>query len=208
MLQKSLLLVDDEPLIRESLARELASDSLAVAMAASGEEAISRLDAEWFDIVVSDLVMPGVDGFQVLKAAKARDRHLAVILLTGFGDMDTAIHALRLGADDFLRKPCEIDELTWRIANCLKKQDLERKVAFYERVLPVCSYCGRIRHDQPGEHGRGDWFDLEEYLRRAKGVNLSHGCCPACFARAMGEHGPGPGGPGDPSSSDAAGGVS
>ena len=181
MPQKSLLLVDDEPLIRESLARELASATLAVTVAASGEEAVARLGREWFDVVVSDLVMPGLDGFQVLKAAKGRDRAIAVILLTGFGDMDTAIDALRLGADDFLRKPCEVDELCWRIGNCLKKQELQRKVAFYERVLPVCSYCGKIRHDRPGEHGRGPWYELEEYLRRAKGVNLSHGCCPECF---------------------------
>ena len=70
MPQKSLLLVDDEPLIRESLARELASATLAVTVAASGEEAVARLGREWFDVVVSDLVMPGLDGFQVLKAAK------------------------------------------------------------------------------------------------------------------------------------------
>ncbi len=190
MPQKSLLLVDDEPLIRESLARELVSTTLAVTVAASGEEAVARLGREWFDVVVSDLVMPGMDGFQVLKAAKGKDTAIAVILLTGFGDMDTAIDALRLGADDFLRKPCEVDELCWRIGNCLKKQELQRKVAFYERVLPVCSYCGKIRHDRPGEHGRGPWYELEEYLRRAKGVNLSHGCCPECFARAANDLGP------------------
>lgn len=190
MPQKSLLLVDDEPLIRESLARELASATLAVTVAASGEEAVARLGREWFDVVVSDLVMPGLDGFQVLKAAKSRDRAIAVILLTGFGDMDTAIDALRLGADDFLRKPCEVDELCWRIGNCQKKQELQRKVAFYERVLPVCSYCGKIRHDRPGEHGRGPWYELEEYLRRAKGVNLSHGCCPECFGQAAADLGP------------------
>lgn len=138
------LLVDDEPLIRESLARELASATSAVAVAAGGEEAIARLGSEWCDVVVSDLVMRGMGGFQVLKATKRKD---AGILLTGFGDMDTVIDALRLGADDFVRKPCEIDELSWRIGNCLEKQALQRKVALYERVLPVCSYCGKIRHD-------------------------------------------------------------
>lgn len=206
MPQKSLLLVDDEPLIRESLARELAGATLAVTVAASGEEAVARLGREWFDVVVSDLVMPGLDGFQVLKAAKRKDTAIAVILLTGFGDMDTAIDALRLGADDFLRKPCEIDELRWRIDNCLKKQDLQRKVTFYESVLPVCSYCGKIRHDQPGAHGRGPWYELEEYLRRAKGVNLSHGCCPTCFDREAAEFGPaatGTDGAADPATPDS-----
>ena len=146
MPQKSLLLVDDEPLIRESLARELASATLAVTVAASGEEAVARLGREWFDVVVSDLVMPGLDGFQVLKAAKGRDRAIAVILLTGFGDMDTAIDALRLGADDFLRKPCEVDELCWRIGNCLKKQgNLLRERAAGVQLL---------RQDPPRPPGR------------------------------------------------------
>ncbi|MDX9833782.1 MAG: response regulator [Desulfobulbus sp.] len=137
------------------------------------EEAIARLGSEWCDVIVSDLVIPGMDGFQVFKAAKRKDAGIAVILLTGFGAMDTVIDALRLGADDFVRKSCEIDEMSWCIGNCLEKQALQRKVALYERVLPVCGYCGKIRHDQPGAHGQGPWYDLEEYLRRAKGVNLS-----------------------------------
>lgn len=182
---RKILLVDDEPLILESLARELTEDDFKVSRAANGEEAIAAMDTTCFDLVVTDLVMPGADGFEVLKVAKERDARTKVIILTGYGNMESAVDALRLGADDFLQKPCEIEELRYRMDNCFVKQDLERKVAFYETILPVCSWCRKIRDDRQGEHGQGEWYSLEEYLRRVKGMNVSHGCCPECFALTM-----------------------
>jgi DNA-binding response OmpR family regulator len=187
MRTKKVLLVDDEPLILESTARELAEDDFNVSRAANGAEAIAAMSATSFDLVVTDLVMPMADGFQVLKAAKQRDARTMVIILTGYGNMESAVDALRLGADDFLQKPCEMDELRYRMANCFVKQDLERKVAFYETILPVCSWCRKIRDDRQGEHGQGDWYTLEEYLQRVKGVNVSHGCCPECFNKTLQE---------------------
>lgn len=184
MKRKSLLLVDDEQLILDSLSRELTSNDpdLRITLAASGEEAIAKINDTCFDLVVTDLLMPGLDGFQVLKAVKKRDRHTMVIILTGYGDMESAIDALRLGADDFLLKPCDPDELLYRMSNCFVKQELQRKVALYENILPVCCYCKKIRDDRQGEHGKGRWYSLEEYFNKAKGVFISHGCCPDCFA--------------------------
>ena len=182
---RKILLVDDEPLILVSLSRELAEDHLEVIHASNGEEAIAAINTTYIDLVITDLVMPGVDGFQVLKGAKERDARTMVIILTGYGNMESAVDALRLGVVDFLQKPCEIEELRYRMANCFVKQDLERKVAFYETILPVCSWCRKIRDDQDKEPGQGQWYSLEEYLKRVKGVDVSHGCCPDCFAETM-----------------------
>jgi DNA-binding response OmpR family regulator len=182
---RKILLVDDEPLILESISRELTEDDFKVSRAADGEEAIAAINTTCFDLVVTDLVMPGADGFEVLKVAKERDARTMVIILTGYGNMESAVDALRLGADDFLQKPCEIEELRYRMANCFVKQDLERKVAFYETILPVCSWCRKIRDDRNKGHGQGEWYKLEDYLKRVKGVDVSHGCCPECFALTM-----------------------
>lgn len=75
-------------------------------LAADGQLAVSLIKSAHFDIVVTDLLMSGLDGFQVLKAAKKKDAWTIVIILTGYGDMESAVDALRLGADDFLQKPC------------------------------------------------------------------------------------------------------
>jgi CheY-like chemotaxis protein len=181
MKQKSMLLVDDEKLVLNSLFRELASDELEVTLAANGEEAVDMINTGQFDIVVTDMMMPGLDGFQVLKAAKKRDARTMVIILTGYGDMDSAVDALRLGADDFLQKPCDPGELQYRISNCLVKQEMERKIFLYENILPVCCYCRKIRDDRPGERGEGAWYTLEEYFNKASGVSVSHGICPDCY---------------------------
>ena len=183
MKQKSLLLVDDERIILESLSRELTTSDpgIRVTLANTGEEAISKINAENFDLIVTDLLMPVLDGFQVLKTAKNKGAQTMVIILTGYGDMDSAIDALRLGADDFLLKPCDPEELLYRMSNCFVKQDLQREVSLYENFLPVCCYCKKIRDDRQGVPGTGHWYSLEEYLVTAKGVSVSHGCCPDCF---------------------------
>jgi YesN/AraC family two-component response regulator len=188
MKRKSILLVDDEQIILDTLARDLTSDTLKfdVSLAASGEEAIARINADIFDLVVTDLIMPGLDGFQVLKAAKQKDPHTMVIVLTGYADLDAAVDSLRLRADDFLQKPCDFDELLYRISNCFVKQGLQRQLTFYEKILPVCAYCRKIRDDRQAEPGQGGhWYILEEYLRTVKGANVSHGCCPECFEKQM-----------------------
>jgi ActR/RegA family two-component response regulator len=92
-----------------------------------------------------------------------------VIILTGYGNMESAVDALRLGADDFLQKPCDIEELRYRMANCFVKQDLERKVAFYETILPVCSWCRKIRDDRPKQHGLGNWYSWRNTCSGSKG---------------------------------------
>ena len=182
---KSLLVVDDEPVILGTLSRELTIAGLEVTTAASGEEAISRINSHFFDLVMTDLMMTGADGFQVIKAVKQKRLGTMVIILTGFGCMESVIDALRLGADDFLQKPCDTDELLYRISNCFVKQDLLRKITLYENILPVCCYCKKIRDDGQGEYGKGNWYSLEDYFILTKGVRVSHGCCPGCYAKQI-----------------------
>lgn len=129
MSNKSILLVDDEKLIRNSFSWELRAAGFTVAVAADGGEAVEMLARESFDLVITDLKMPVLDGFGVLKAVKNNTPQTSVIILTGYGDMRSAIDALRLGADDFTHKPCEVDEIVFRINRCLEKQSLLQTLA-------------------------------------------------------------------------------
>jgi YesN/AraC family two-component response regulator len=91
--KKSVLLVDDEPIILRSLARDLSKNfpDLGVVLEVSGERAIIGINKISFDLVVTDLVMPGLDGLAVLKVTKMRDAQTMVIIFTGFADMDSTI---------------------------------------------------------------------------------------------------------------------
>ena len=130
----SILIVDDEEVVRKSFTRELQQEHFTVTAVASGSEAINALENAEYDLVITDLMMLDVDGFKVLKIAKKLAPLTSVIILTGYGDTQSAIDALRLGADDFLRKPCEIEELVFRIRSCLVKRNLllERKKVMQE----------------------------------------------------------------------------
>jgi len=131
----SILLVDDEKLIRKSFTRDLRAEHFSVTAVAGGREAINALEQGPYDLVITDLMMPDVDGFGVLKTAKKLAPETSVIILTGYGDMRSAIDALRLGADDFTLKPCEIEELVFRIRRCLEKRSLLQRLALQNKQL-------------------------------------------------------------------------
>lgn len=131
----SILLVDDENLIRKTFTRDLMAEHFTVTAVAGGQEAIDALEHTQYDLVITDLMMPDIDGFAVLKTAKRIAPATSVIILTGYGDMRSAIDALRLGADDFTLKPCEIEELIFRIRRCLEKRGLLQQLARQNTLL-------------------------------------------------------------------------
>ena len=130
-----ILFVDDEEVIRKALSRELKLEGYSVTPAANGNEAIMLLENNSYDIVITDLMMPDTDGLAVLRAAKQLAPITSVIILTGYGDLRTAITALRLGADDFTLKPCDIEELLFRIRRCLKKRNLLQMLSQQNKQL-------------------------------------------------------------------------
>jgi DNA-binding response OmpR family regulator len=145
MNSRSMLAVDDEPTFLNCLVRDLSTSGLQITTATNGKDGIDKINEGFFDLVMTDLSMPVYNGFQVIQAAKQRSRQTMVIVVTGNETTESAVNAFRLGADDFLQKPCDTDELLCRISNCLAKQDLIRKVGCYENILSICRHCKKKR---------------------------------------------------------------
>jgi len=177
---KRILLVEDEALARSTLTRALEGAGYEVEVAGHGGEAVARLGEGRFDAVVTDLVMEGLDGVEVLRQAKELDPDICVLVMSGYCDVNSAIDALRLGAEDYLAKPFDYEEFLLRVHRCVEKRELRRKLKLWEDILPVCACCRRIRDDAGVEPGDGRWMPLEEYLVRKTGVRVSHGYCPEC----------------------------
>ncbi len=131
----SILLVDDEEIVLKSYRKDLSSYGYHIETASNGADAIARLEHNSFNIIITDLVMPGLGGLDVLKAVRDLSSEAGVIILTGHGDMVTAVKALQKGADDYLCKPCDIEELNFRIERCLEKQDYKNKMRLAEVAL-------------------------------------------------------------------------
>ncbi len=183
MKKNSILLVDDDPAILESTGQYLEEIGYDITLAKSGEMAIELLKTEPYDLVITDLVMEKIDGIEVLKNAKGLRPETMGIVLTGFGDMTTAIEALRLGIDDYLLKPCRPEELELRVARCFERLELNRKIKSYEKILPLCCVCKSIRDDAGREPGTGKWMVLEEYVWRKAGLAPSSTYCPECVKK-------------------------
>jgi DNA-binding NtrC family response regulator len=130
-----ILIVDDEKDTREFMARAL-SGKYEVLTAADAELAMKQLDADRsIRLLLSDVRMPGEDGITLMKAAKAMNPGLAVILLTAFGSIDQAVAAMKDGADDFITKPVDLDQLELRIEKALKAHKLESEVKHLKAQL-------------------------------------------------------------------------
>ena len=118
------LLIDDEQPFVETLAKRLEKRGLTVLKAYSGQEGLDLMEAEArADVVILDVKMPGLDGVETLKRLRADHPLAEVIMLTGHGTVETAIHGMREGAFDYLLKPCEMDDLMEKIREAAARKD-------------------------------------------------------------------------------------
>ncbi len=135
MALQTILIVDDERDTRELMARALGVD-YHVVVASDAEGAIKALEADTsIALMLSDVRMPGADGLQLLKAVKKMRPNMPCILLTAFGTVEQAVAAIKDGADDFLMKPIDLDQLDLRVAKALKTGALEQEVASLKSQL-------------------------------------------------------------------------
>ncbi len=124
----SLLLVDDEQAVLELLGRQLTNRHFKTYTAESGEEALVTLTKTSIDILVTDVRMPGMSGIELLEKAKELQPDIEAIVITGHGDLDTALKAMHVGAYNFLPKPVGISKLAITLDNCIEKIALQKKV--------------------------------------------------------------------------------
>jgi len=124
-----ILVLDDEQIVLDSVSRILEGEDFQVNTCRRGEEAIETLKEGGFDILVTDLKMPGMDGLQAMEALLEIDPDLSVIMFTAYATVDSAIQAMRLGAVDYIRKPFTPDQLTDLVAKVM----VDRKSRFEKR---------------------------------------------------------------------------
>ncbi len=131
----TILLVDDEPEILELLERQLGARNFKIFTAQSGNAALRQLQNNSIDILVTDVRMPGMDGMELMAQAFMLQADLQSVVITGHGDLDTALRAMRLGAYNFLLKPVGVSELEITLKNCLEKIRLKKKVSMQQEAL-------------------------------------------------------------------------
>ena len=130
-----IMLVDDEVPFVETMVKRLKKRNIETIAAFSGEEALEKLKTNQnLDVIVLDFKMPGMDGLETLKKIKAVSALIEVIMLTGHATVESGIKGMKLGAYDFLMKPCEIEELVNKVKEATKKKrEHEERIKEAER---------------------------------------------------------------------------
>ncbi|HWF85552.1 MAG TPA: sigma-54 dependent transcriptional regulator, partial [Vicinamibacterales bacterium] len=132
---KHLLIVEDESALRAAIAAQLTARGYDVQEAGSGEEAVARLAEFAFDIIITDLRLPGIDGSAVVEAAVGRYPDIIAIVVTGYGTVKDAVEAIKRGAWDFVSKPFQIDELLHALDSAIEQRRLKSENAYLRAQL-------------------------------------------------------------------------
>ncbi len=130
-----ILVIDDEPDIRESLEALLTAENYAVELAANAAEGQRRLESTAYDLVLLDLMMPDKSGMQVLEEVRARDVETPIFMITAYGSVEVAVQALKRGANDYFPKPWDNEKLLIEIDHMISKRRLERENTELKRAL-------------------------------------------------------------------------
>jgi DNA-binding response OmpR family regulator len=187
----NILIVDDTPANLRLLSGMLAEQGYRVRLAPSGKLALMNAQAKSPDLILLDIKMPGMNGYEVCEQLKAdpRTRDIPVIFLSALDQTEDKVKAFAHGGVDYVTKPFQFDEVLARVETHLRLRALQLQLA--ERVreleeamaqiktlrglLPICAKCKKVRDDQ------GYWQDVELYIRDRADVSISHGICPDCF---------------------------
>lgn len=124
----TILVVDDDPLVLTGFREVLLREGFDVTAAASGREAVSHIHEQTFDVILTDMLMPKVNGFDVLRCAQEVQPDAVVVMVTGYASVKSAVEALRQGAYDYLVKPCEDEELLFRVRMGIERIYMRREL--------------------------------------------------------------------------------
>jgi len=135
MKKRNVLIVDDDPDVLSMLERLLKKLEYNPLVAQNGEEAVQIIDSNKIDVVVSDLVMPEMDGMELLKRVKSRKGDIPFLMITGHPTIETAVEAIKKGAYDYLTKPFQVEEVQIKIDRALEKRGLRRSLRWANGVI-------------------------------------------------------------------------
>ena len=135
----NILIVDDERNIREILQIFLIEEGYNVSVADNGQSGLEAVRSNIFDLVITDLKMPKLSGFDLLKRIKEISPETVVVIITAFGTTESAVEAMKLGAFDYIQKPFKIDDIRLVLKNALEKQGLQREMSILKEQLKTTS---------------------------------------------------------------------
>jgi len=176
-----ILISEDSAVSRLLLSTTLKKLGHEVVETKDGREAWETLQKDYFPVLISDWVMPEMDGIELLRRVRTqnREKYTYVLLLTVLEGKESYLEGMKAGADDFINKPFDEDQLAARLNVAERILSLQKEVKQLQGLLPICSYCKKIRDD------KNYWEQVEIYIGQRTHVEFTHGICPDCYERIL-----------------------
>ncbi len=211
--EDNILVIDDISQNIQVLGGILQHQGYAVSYAMSGRQALSLIASESFDLILLDVMMPEMDGYEVCRRLKQMPdvRKVPIIFLTAKTEQEDIVKGFDLGAVDYITKPFNKPELLVRVRNHLalrhsqefiEAQNLDlnkknrqlkqlnqelagaiKKIKTLEGFLPICATCHKIRAENADPKLQQSWISLEAYIHKNTNAQLTHSICPDCMAK-------------------------
>ena len=202
LLDLSVLYVEDEDTTREEIGLFLKRRVRKLVTAKNGEEGLTLFRAERPELVVTDILMQGMDGLQMARLMRDEYKGISIIVTTAFTETTYMVDAIDMAVDQYVIKPIDAGKLSAALEKCAELIEYRRahkrylaereqliaelqkalsEVKTLRGILPICSYCNKIRDDE------GAWSQMEAYISRHTDALFSHGYCPECAKKAMEE---------------------
>jgi len=172
-----LLAVDDSPRDLNLLVSILEHQGYELARATEGSQALTAAARDLPDLILLDILMPGMGGLETCQKLKAdaSTQGIPVIFLSGQSDADQVLAGFGAGAVDYVTKPFQIPELLARVRVHVDLHRAQQELRTLHGILPTCSHCKKIRDEE------GAWHAFEVYISRRSEAQFSHGLCPECI---------------------------
>jgi len=174
-----ILVAEDDGVARLILTKRLQKMGHDVIVTEEGGEAWDAFHTGRPQIVITDLEMPKIDGLQLCQKIRAeqQEKYVYIIILTAREGKKAYIEGLDAGADDFMHKPVDMDELAARLRVATRILSMQTEMHQLEGLLPICSYCKKIRDENDS------WMPIEGYISTRTEATFSHGACPSCVEK-------------------------
>jgi DNA-binding NtrC family response regulator len=148
-MSKSILIVEDEETLRESIKRIFSKDGYAVEAVDSAEKGLALLETGMFDVIISDIILPGMDGIEMLTKVREQIPEQIFIVVTAYASLDTSVKALRAGAYDYIMKPIIHEEIKQVVKNALRQKSLQVENLLLKREIAKEHDFSSIIGDSP-----------------------------------------------------------
>lgn len=172
----SILIVDDNPQNIQVLGSVLKTKNYDVSISMTGLEALDYLTHDQPDLILLDVMMPQMDGYEVCRIIKKDNalKNIPIVFITAKSETEDIVKGFKTGAVDYISKPFNSEELLARVETHIELYRSREEIKKLKEMIPICSHCKKIRDDD------GYWKGVEQYISEHTDSSFSHGICPDC----------------------------